>query len=176
MMKYQPQHIQKREMVDLQIIKCKYKSSSKKPLAIQFNQTNPQYISICYIWTELNQQNRPMESWFNWRAIQVSFFFVSWPFSYHPLGQATAIPLQQRIHTATHYTSLQHMSSDRTVSWKGILQYHCNNNFSLQRTTTHCNIRRATGQQKKATTIHQIQGHWRPYRVANTHRMLYLYR
>jgi len=99
-----------------------------------------------------------MESWFNWRAIQIHFFFLSWPFSYHPLGQATAIPLQQGIHTATHYNSLQHMSSDRTVTWKGTLQYHCNNNFPLQRTTTHCNMQRATGQQKRQQRCTKYEG------------------
>jgi len=26
-----------------------------------------------------------MESWFTWRAVPTSFFFLSWSFSYHPL-------------------------------------------------------------------------------------------
>jgi len=28
-----------------------------------------------------------MESWFTWRAIQIWIFFLSWPFSYHPLDE-----------------------------------------------------------------------------------------
>ena len=37
------------------------------------------------------QQNLPMESWFTWREHQISCFFLSWPFSYHPLGAKSRI-------------------------------------------------------------------------------------
>jgi len=47
----QLQYIQKREIVDLQIIKYKYKSK-KQPWAIQFNQKMYHYKSVCYSWSE----------------------------------------------------------------------------------------------------------------------------
>ena len=47
MMNSQPQHIQKREIVDLQIIKYKYKSK-KKPRAIQFVRKMPQCKFFCH--------------------------------------------------------------------------------------------------------------------------------
>ena len=45
MMNFQPQHIQKREIVDVQIISYKYKSKKKT----FWHQKMPDYKSICYI-------------------------------------------------------------------------------------------------------------------------------
>jgi len=52
MMNYQPQYIQKRDIVDVQKIKDKHKT-----WAIQFNQKMPLYKDSCYSWTELNTDN-----------------------------------------------------------------------------------------------------------------------
>jgi len=46
-MNCQPQYIQKREIVEVQKIKYKYKSK-KKPRAIQFNQKLPLHKNGCY--------------------------------------------------------------------------------------------------------------------------------
>ena len=53
MMNYQPQHIQKREIVDIQKIKYKYKSK-KKPWVIQLNPNMLQCKNISYSWSGLN--------------------------------------------------------------------------------------------------------------------------
>ena len=62
MMNYQPQHIPKREIVDIQKIRYKYKSK-KKPWAIQLNQKMLQYKDTCYSWTKLNTDNSKIDPW-----------------------------------------------------------------------------------------------------------------
>jgi len=62
MMNYQPQHIQKREIVDIQKIKYKYKSKIN-PWAIRWNQKMFRYKNTCYSWTELNTNNNKIGSW-----------------------------------------------------------------------------------------------------------------
>jgi len=59
---YQPQHIRKREIIDIQKIKFKYKST-KKSSAIQLNQKMLQYKDTCYSWTELNTDNNKIGPW-----------------------------------------------------------------------------------------------------------------
>jgi len=88
MMNSQPQHIQKREIVDMQIMKLKYKSK-KKPWAIQFNRNMPQYKSICYSWSELITDNKKISRWSR------DLLDVQLQFKYHSsffLGLSANIP------------------------------------------------------------------------------------
>ena len=62
MMNSQPQHIQKREIVDIQIIKHEYKSK-KKPWIIQFNHKMPHYKGVCESWSELITNNGKSGPW-----------------------------------------------------------------------------------------------------------------
>jgi len=91
MMNYQPQHIQKREIVDLEKITCKHKSKIKH-WAIQFIRKMPQYKDSCYSWTELNTINSKICPWsrdlldVNIKYL-VSFF----------LGLSATIPSAQKV-------------------------------------------------------------------------------
>ena len=86
MMNSQPQHIQKRRTVDLQIIQYKYKSKKKsEPFnLIEKCPSTKVFVLVDQSWSPITT-NRPMESWFTWRGIQISVFFLSWSFSCHPL-------------------------------------------------------------------------------------------
>jgi len=86
MMNSQHQHIQKREIVDLQKFQYKYKSE-KKPWAIQFHQKMPQYKGICYSRSELITNNSKISPWSR-DLFDVQF---KYPFSFC-LGLSATIP------------------------------------------------------------------------------------
>ena len=62
MMNYQPQHIQKREIVDTQKLNINT-NLKNNPWAIQLNQKMHKYKNICYSWTELNTNKSKIGSW-----------------------------------------------------------------------------------------------------------------
>jgi len=62
MMNSQSQHVQKREIVDIQKIKYKYKSN-KKSWSLQLNQKMLKYEDNRYSWTELNTNNSKISPW-----------------------------------------------------------------------------------------------------------------
>jgi len=87
MMNYQPLHIQKRERVDIQKIKHKYKLK-KKPWAIQSNQKMLEYKDTCYSWTELNTDNSKIGPWGrDLLGLQFKYLFSFF------LGLSATIPL-----------------------------------------------------------------------------------
>jgi len=103
MMYFQPQHIQKWETVDFEIIKYKY-ISKKKNLSHSIHSKNALaerwlvwLIRVDHRW----QQNRHMESWFTWHAIEVSLFFLSWPFT--PVEGPIFEPLSTRYIEGFHF-------------------------------------------------------------------------
>jgi len=61
MMNYQPQHIQKREIVDIQ--KTKYKHKSSKKTLSNSSQSKTLYKDSCYSSTELNADNNNISPW-----------------------------------------------------------------------------------------------------------------
>ena len=82
MINYQPQHNQKREIVDIQKKKYNYKSKKwslshsikskhasaqeylkNDPWAIQLNQNMLRHKNTCYSWKELNTDNSQISSW-----------------------------------------------------------------------------------------------------------------
>jgi len=86
MMNYQPQHIRKREIVDIQKIKYKYKSKNN-PWAIQLNQKLLWYKNTCYSWTDLNTINSKIF----WRGRDLLGVQFKYLFSFF-LGLSVTIP------------------------------------------------------------------------------------
>jgi len=85
-MHYQPEHIKKWEIVDIQQIKYKCESG-KKPWAIQLNKKMLHYKDTSYSWTELNTDNSKISPWGRYLlSVQLKFIF---PFF---LGLSATIP------------------------------------------------------------------------------------
>ena len=63
MMNYQPQYIQKREIVDIQKKLDLNTIFKKKPWANQLNQKMLQYKDTCHSWTEFNTDNSKIGQW-----------------------------------------------------------------------------------------------------------------
>ena len=86
MMNYQPQHIQKREIVDIQQLNINT-NLRNNPTAIQLNQYKLRYKNTCYSWTEWNIDNSKIGSW-DRDFLGVHFKFL---FSFF-LGLSVTIP------------------------------------------------------------------------------------
>ena len=111
-MHYQPEHIKKREINDIQKIKHKYKSK-KETLSHSIKSKMLQYKDTCYSWTEFNIDNSKIGPWGRYLlSVQFNFFFLSWPFSDHPL----AAPLSPTKMGAKCLSAVMLDNQDRALS------------------------------------------------------------